>query len=197
MRINAAQRLTAFKAPTVQQVDKQYDKILGAVDALKIWYKDNQDKGVTKFLPALMKAFDYDEYTKPVFRAFPMPPDMVATAQEGKVYELKTGLKAVQSWTTSVEAAQKFIDAQDYKNSKYGIFQLMVDDGKQLCNFKWIRQVVDSLLKTTEGVDDLYEIQMDAKQLKVYLNEFEHEQEVILKLPGKSKVKLMKKLGNS
>ena len=189
LTVEAPQRLLAFKKPSVEFLDKNHDKILNAIDALRKWYKDNADRGMTAYIPLLMKAFDYDPYTKKVYRAFPIPTNI--EAKVGRSYKIPTGLKAVQSWTTSAKIAEDFINKQDYKTKNYGIFELK-DEADQLCNYKWIRQVVEYLIEECKKVDDLYEIYMDARQLLNHINEFEHEQEIILKLPGEAKVRLVK-----
>lgn len=193
MKIMAAHRLGAFRDPGAEFLDKNHDKILNAIEALKKWYRDNADRGLETYIKILLTAFDYDEFKKPVYRAFPMPEDMTAQAEEGKTYTLETGLKSLQSWSASPKAAEDFINKQDYKTAHYSIFRL-VGKGEQVCNYKWIRQVMEALVNTTKGVDDLYEINMDARNMLKELDVFEHEQEIILKLPVKSKVKLIKKL---
>lgn len=183
----------AIKKPDPAFLLKNEDSIINAFNGLNRWYGDNADRGIAGYLPKLQKLFDYVPYKKALYRAFPMPTAMVTDAQEKKTYNLKTGNSAVQSWTTDVETAQKFIAAQDYKTSDYGIFKLK-GDAIQLCNFKWIRQVVEAVIKACEPVDDLYEMRLDARQLLKYLDTFEKEKEIILKLPNKSDVILMEKI---
>lgn len=196
MKIEAAQRLLAFKKPDVQLLDKNHDKVINAFEALNKWYGDNADRGVEKGLETLDKLFDYDAYTKPLYRAFQLPKELVDTATKGQVLTISTGPRRMQSWTTSAKIALEFIDKQDYKSKAYGIFKLEKHSGRQLSNFKWINQVVDYTMKATKDVDDLYEIYMEAKALKGYLTQFDHEKEVILWMPPESTVKLVQRIGN-
>lgn len=193
IRIEAAARLMAFKKPKADELLQNETKLSSAIDILNKWLFENTDKGVEKALGDLDKMFEYKPYTKKLYRAFPMPVAVSKLAKVGETYTLPTGKSAVQSWTTSEEAAKAFIEGQDYKNANYGIFLLVEQAGHQLSNFKWLTQVVDYVIKATDKSDDLYEIHLDAKKLKRFLEQYEAEQEVIIKMPPKSKVKLVYK----
>lgn len=169
------------------------DEITKALDAIEKWYDESNQSTANQLmthLPTLVKVFPYVPYGGPYFRAFEAPSALIKKVVEGKAYKFKTGVRPIQSWTTSASNAVRFSqDQTDNENTL--VIRLEKAKGFEILNQDYVRNVLLYIAKWENQLpEDLVELAES-----IYHEMYVSEDEVILKMPPTARVTVALILG--
>ncbi len=167
-----------------------------ALNSIINWYNEPTTyTNLEEAIKTLTDLFGYIPYNKDVYRVFPIPQSIYDKLKAGDTKRVKTATRPIQSWTTSAANAKSFYQLiMSRSKDHYGIFKLL-SPGLELMNQHWLSLVIAYMVQAYEEFIPNHSITLNImrtlERCERTMATYVEEDEVIMKLPETSKVKLI------